>query len=399
MPKPGKKTTSLYAQHLSKAIEEGYGKKIGSIDYDTPDGNMIAHLVKNVYSFSAAKNYTQLRQLTQALIGEDHKLRTYSQFKKAAFAINDTHVNQWLKAEYELAVSSSQMASKWQDIKDNGTKILEFDAIIDSHSSNICPPLNGVRKPVDDPFWNNWYPPNHYFCRSIVRQLADGAITPDHAINYPDKVDPLFQVNLAKQKLAFPPGHPYWIDCPTKILKEAQALITDPMFSQRLPGKNGGYVDIHGKADFNKRSEHIEAAQILADKGHQIKLMPEIYKDDVTDRKLFFPELKNNSNPDARFNGLLADFKVPDSLHINQRNISDAITKTAKKDVPICIISLINKPYKMQEILGGVRSALKQSSVNQSIKEVWIVFNDKTVMKIPRGIVSKNNFYKIAKAF
>lgn len=53
-------------------------------------------------------------------------------------------------------------------------------------------------------------------------------------------------------------------------------MVNDLDFEIRLIGKNGDYVDIHAKSDANKRQEHIEAAQILADKGHCVLLMPEI---------------------------------------------------------------------------------------------------------------------------
>jgi SPP1 gp7 family putative phage head morphogenesis protein len=206
------KITKHYGSYLSQALEEGYGEPVVDIDYDTPDGNMLQHLVDNVYHFSAAKNKTQLRQLTRALIGDDGKLRTWSQFKQAAFQINDTHVNQWLKAEYELAVSGSQMASKWVDIQNNGTTMLEFDAVMDGKTSAGCRELNGVRRAVDDRFWDIYYPPNHFNCRSTVRQLNGGKETPEHQIIYPDEkaVPQMFRTNLAKEKLVFPKNHPYY---------------------------------------------------------------------------------------------------------------------------------------------------------------------------------------------
>ncbi len=91
-------------------------------------------------------------------------------------------------------------------------------------------------------------------------------------------------------------------------------MTIDKNFAVRLVGKNGGFVDIHEKTDNNKKLEHIAASQVLADKGHQVQLMPEIDKHDAINRRLFFPELRkdNYKNPDARFNGVLGDFKVPD---------------------------------------------------------------------------------------
>lgn|GEM_PF-4185947 len=173
----------------------------------------------------------------------------------------------------------------------------------------------------------------------------------------------------------------------------------NPNYSTKLQGKNGGCVEIHDACDKNKLAEHLAAAQVLADKGHLVQLLPEVHRNDAANRRLFFPELNNASNPDLRLNNKLGDFKIPDSNPVKQNHISAAITQTAKKEVPTCIISLLNRNYSRQKILNGIRSALKQSGINISIEEVWIIFNDKSIMKIPRGIVSRNDFYKLVQAF
>ena len=48
-----------------------------------------------------------------------------------------------------------------------------FDAVIDKKSSEICPPLNGAVYAADDPFWDTWFPPNHFRCRTGVTSLSD----------------------------------------------------------------------------------------------------------------------------------------------------------------------------------------------------------------------------------
>lgn len=48
-----------------------------------------------------------------------------------------------------------------------------LDAVIDKRSSEICPPLNGAVYAADDPFWDTWFPPNHFRCRTGVTSLSD----------------------------------------------------------------------------------------------------------------------------------------------------------------------------------------------------------------------------------
>ena len=181
--------------------------------------------------------------------------------------------------------------------------------------------------------------------------------------------------------------------------KEAEGMRVDPLFAQRLPGKKGGYVDIHVATDKNKKQEHLDAALVLADKGNQVKLMPEIHIKDTSNRRLFFPELAqtSGSNPDARFNGILGDFKIPDSNPVTGKAILNAVKATADKDVSICAISLLNRSYSHQEVLSHLRGALKNPNNHQSITAVWIIGADKSVLKIPRGVIMHKDFWKMVK--
>lgn len=215
--------TAKYAETFWKGVEEG----MADVDYNTPDTAMIRSLRENVWHFSAAKNHQQLVDLSRALVDEDGKLRTWNDFRAKAFAINDQHINQWLHAEYKQAVAAAQMDSKWQQIEDSKDilPMLEFDAVMDDRTTDICRSLDGTRKPVDDPFWNTWYPPNHWGCRSTVRQLDGGKPTPNRKIIYPDldKIPPMFRINFGKQKIVFPKDHPYFEGLPPEILQKATA--------------------------------------------------------------------------------------------------------------------------------------------------------------------------------
>lgn len=216
-----------YAEHFWEGIKQGYGKDITEVVTDSVDHRMLSALRKNVWQFSAAKNYSQLRALSNALIGSDGKVLSFSAFKKAAYEINNEHVGPWLKAEYDLSIGGSQMAAKWAAIQENNVPILEFDAVMDRKTTETCRSLNGVRKATNDPFWNIYYPPNHYYERSTVREVYSGAITPSSSIDYPTIPD-MFKVNLGKEGLAFPPGHPYFKDLPEQVRTTADKLSKHP---------------------------------------------------------------------------------------------------------------------------------------------------------------------------
>lgn len=221
-----KALVEYFATHLWNGTTKGFGDDLLTVDFNTPDYNMLAALEKNVWQFSSAKNYQQLVQLSKALVNDDGKLRTYSEFKDAAKEVNDKFIDQWLKAEYNLAVSGGQMAGKWVDIEENKSTLplLEFDAVIDEQTTELCASLNGTIRPVDDAFWNTYYPPNHFNCRSTVRQIEGRAVTPQSKIPSAD-IPKMFQTNLAKQGLIFPKDHPYFEGVPADVLREGVALM------------------------------------------------------------------------------------------------------------------------------------------------------------------------------
>lgn len=224
-----KALTQFFASEYWKAIEKGYGVNIDDIDFDTPDYEMLKKLEENVYQFASAKNYTQIKAISQALIDEEGKLRTFSAFRTAAAEINNQFVNQWLQAEYNYAVASSQMASRWQQIQSNKETLplLRYDTVGDERVRLEHQELDDVVRPVDDPFWDLYYPPNGWNCRCDVQQLDRGKITPLNKISFPDRMSEMFKYNAGKKGIAFPPNHPYYDGIPADIKKQGDDLYND----------------------------------------------------------------------------------------------------------------------------------------------------------------------------
>jgi hypothetical protein len=218
--------TNYYAKQFMEAVQDGFGIGLSQVDYDTPDYMMLRKLKDNVFHFSAAKNYQQLKSLSQALLNDEGKLRTFSEFKQAAYEINNEHVNQWLKAEYNMAICTGQASADWTRYEENKDIMpnLEFDAVIDGRTTDLCRSLNGIVRPIDDPFWDIYYIPNHWGERATIRQIKGGKLTPHSDIIPPEKMPDMFKTNLAKNGLAFPPGHPYYIGLPEQVKEKAQEL-------------------------------------------------------------------------------------------------------------------------------------------------------------------------------
>lgn len=202
----------MFVDQLWKSIVSGYGTDIGDVDFDTPDFEMLEALKNDVIRFSSAKDDTMNRALQNELFDEQNNIRSWTDFRNAAHSITNDHVHSWLKAERNLAIVSAQAASKWVAIERNreDLPLLQFDAVMDESTTEICRNFNGVTLPIDDKFWDQYYIPNHYGERSTIRQLDEGELTDTSKIVYPEKIPTMFKVNLAKMKKAFPPDHPYY---------------------------------------------------------------------------------------------------------------------------------------------------------------------------------------------
>lgn len=235
---------------------------------------MLASLQRDVIHFSSAKDYAMRRAMANELIDSDGKLRTFSQYRNAAYGIADTHVNTWLRAEYDLSINAAQMAAKWVNIKKQVDVfgLLQFDAVIDDHTTKICFSLDGVIRPVDDPFWDTYYPPNHFGCRSTVRQLDDGDVTPGDDIVYPDNIPDIFKTNLAKKGLAYPPAHPYYEGMPDNY-GELKLLRQETLQNARKHVGTNVSIDKIGNVEITWQGLKEISNQGHSDKVKQLQLL------------------------------------------------------------------------------------------------------------------------------
>jgi SPP1 gp7 family putative phage head morphogenesis protein len=206
--KPGDVDQALYeltGDRLFTAVEKGYGTPL--LEAVGADATMLKALQQNVYRFSGFKSYQFVLEANALLKDAEGNLKTFDAFRSDILALNREYNINHLRTEYNHAKAVSRMASKWQKFEeDQGTlPLLMFDAVNDKRTRPAHAKLDGIIKPVNDPFWNKWLPPLDYNCRCTVRQLAEGEIT---AITPDGEPKPGFGVNWGKDRVVFPPSHP-----------------------------------------------------------------------------------------------------------------------------------------------------------------------------------------------
>lgn len=203
---------SLYymiAKRLLDGLYEGYGATMGTVEL--VDEAMLTALRTNVFQFSAAKSYQELKAVSEKLA----ETGVFSEFKKEAKQIMEVYNQTWLKTEYDTAIGQAQNIVKWQEIEKTKDimPFLRYSAIIDPNTSEICRPLDGIVAKVDDPIWQKVSPLNHFNCRCILIQEFDAVETAGReqiAEQVEKDMQPLFKHNPYQTKQIFDKSHPYF---------------------------------------------------------------------------------------------------------------------------------------------------------------------------------------------
>lgn len=96
-----------------------------------------------------------------------------------------------LRTIYKTNMQTAWNTGRWQAFEESKDAFpyLQYIAVIDQSTSEICQPLDGQIHHIDDPFWDIWSPPNHFNCRCRLRPLT------------------ALQAGRAGEQEDLPPGH------------------------------------------------------------------------------------------------------------------------------------------------------------------------------------------------
>ena len=215
----GSITTRDLPVGLYNAISAKLLSALGSVQ-GTPSKDLLNQLSENIYMFSGAKVYQQIQDIS--LLANDENIKSFANFRDEALAIYDQYNKNWLETEYSTAIGQAQSATRWEQIEAQKSELpfLQYSAVIDPNTSDICLPLDGICLPVDDPFWDINTPLNHFNCRCTVIQhdktdaTAIGITPKDEADKatelISEKRQPLCEGNSGKDRLIFGKEHPYF---------------------------------------------------------------------------------------------------------------------------------------------------------------------------------------------
>lgn len=217
----GQLPTELY-QEIAKILYNGVeGEWIGadSIDWDSPDNVKLNFIRGNVHSFSAAKSATELREMNLLLFDSDGNQRPWREFRDLAREVHEIHNVNYLEAEFLNAQAGGQMASQWlryQEGKEDLPNLI-YQTVGDDRVRQTHRGLDGITLPIDDPFWDTYYPPNGWRCRCDVIQTDTDTDDPTESMNRArgQEVKPYFQRNVGKTGRIYGAEHPYFQEAAT----------------------------------------------------------------------------------------------------------------------------------------------------------------------------------------
>ncbi|WP_312078379.1 phage minor head protein [Chryseobacterium sp.] len=221
--KGGYKAEDISEKPYQKLIEETNKVFDYSIrDNDVPP-EMLAKLQNDSFIFSGLKTHAQLLEASSYLTDKDGKIRSFSAFAQDFNKVNEKYNQNYLEAEHQFAVNSSQMAANWAATDPDGRYNLQYRTANDDRVRENHRALQDITLPKEDSFWLSYYPPNGWRCRCTAVEVrkskypeSDSAkaiaagekATSQIGKDGKNKLE-IFRFNPGAQNKVFPPKHPY----------------------------------------------------------------------------------------------------------------------------------------------------------------------------------------------
>lgn len=203
-----------YVQEVAKKLLNAFTGGFKPDFTNKQDSDFVLTIKQNIWPFSAAKSFAQMKLMRNELLDDKGAVRSFQDFQKRVADIGVAFNGNYLMAEYNLAVSSGQMASQWKNFeaaKDTRPN-LKFQTAGDERVRDSHAVLDGVIAPIDSEFWNKNWPPLAWNCRCDAVNTSAEANDPETLNKKSAQADvkPLFQNNVGKTAVVYSEQHPYF---------------------------------------------------------------------------------------------------------------------------------------------------------------------------------------------
>lgn len=352
---------------VSQPVKEEFGQRWVDYDYKEPK-SLIQKFKKNLWQFSSAKTLAELEYINGLLIDKNGKIKPEHQFMQDVRKANILFNKNYLQAEYQTAKRGAQMAHLWNKFLEQKEYYpnLVYRTVRDSRVRPEHAALNGVVKPIDDPFWKTYYPPNGWRCRCTVMNTAEKVSEG----TFEDKtVKPEFHGNTALDEEILTSKGTFF-----KLLnKDHKAKINAELMKYNMPmeiayhGKHKKKVFVSPFADDKDLIPNVETAMVIVDKlGVDVKIRAHIDSNVA----------KGHKNPEYEIGGKIADRKEVSSYTSIKSNL-----ETAKKQGNHSIVYDVTnfKDWKANEITKNLKGKIMNFKDKDWLHEIYFVNGNKAI--------------------
>lgn len=331
--KGGFTPSMLQEQPARDVIDETFrilgGAVSSSISEEMP-AELTGLLENNAFIFSGLKTYHSLNEVGLSLIGDDGGIKPFEKFHEDVAKIDAKYNRNYLYAEYNHAVTSSQMAAKWHDFQQDGDRYnLQYRTANDERVREEHQRLHNITLPMSDPFWEQFMPPNGWNCRCVVVQVRKGRYPESdsqQAVGIGEEItdEPkkrIFRFNPGKELKVFPDKHPY-NRAPKKAKEQILQLAKERFSAKTIEEAEQQFRDVLG---INCRLDGFKKKDIA-----QVKDIFDCVERHFRD----FPELKSKIKFVGSMTGrvnLLAEAKYKELKPLYPNALDSAVRDAAKK--------------------------------------------------------------------
>ena len=387
--KPGDLANTKEYKNLIKATFDVLEK---SVSDGTFSNATLQRLRKDIFLFSGLKTHNHLLEAGKLLVDKQGNLKPFEKWKKEVSKNVDAKHLRYLRAEYDFAVGSVQMAERWANHqKDTSRYYLQFRTAADERVRKSHAVLHNITLPKNDKFWDKYYPPNGWGCRcTAVDVLASNneKSDSDKAVSLGEKATTyinkngtnklkIFRFNPGKDKIIFPPHHPYSKVIGAKQVKPiVLSIFSEQGFKLIASYKQGGKVFLHDMVDkkSNDYKRLIEIAKIHAKQYNSVvEIMPKIhFKDPLYN--ILYKDLIGTKYykkcPDLRINGVFFEHEGFTTSN-PKKALKNMLNRGLKQYYNVIIENVaLSDRYIKKNIRERIKSGI-------SINEISVIKKDK----------------------
>lgn len=366
---------------LNRAVDAGFGK----VSYGDNDFDFVNELKYNNAVFAAFKTHREQNDLHRQLFNPDGSVRSFAEFRRSSMPIIGAYNGNWLQTEYSTGVLRAHNAAKWKEMERDTDLYPNMEWL---PSTSVSPreehrALYGKVFAMDDPFLQTNYPGCLWNCkcglRSTSKPVTERAARRKAARSTPKPAAGLDR-NPGQSGMLYSFSHPYFAagyfaykKLAPIVSKWVNRYLADkpPLFPIYRKIEKNVFVSPWQKGA--ELAGNIRMAKSLAQEGHKVYLLPELYPDvpiQKAARRLVLPKgVKPGKNPDAYVDGEIFEFKTLENK-VKRSTVQGKI-RTASTQADNILIEC-HGAMSLDEIKYAVKG---QAKMHEGVKQVWVLYN------------------------